>query len=110
MSDDKDRCRALSMRGDVPAPQAPIAQGESAMRGWLNRGRIWLLCATIGGVAVLEGCDASVRADVLTGVGSAATGLATTFIQAFFSGLISKQSDDTTAVQVFTEPALQIFS
>jgi hypothetical protein len=79
------------------------------MRAWLSRGRIWLLCTAIGGVAVLEGCDPSVRSEVLTGVGSAATSLATTFIQAFFSGLMSKQSDDTTTVRAFTEPTLQIF-
>lgn len=80
------------------------------MRAWLSRGRIWLLCTTIGGVAVLEGCDTSVRANVLTGVGSAATSLATTFIQAFFDGLISKESEDTSVVQVFTDPTQQIFS
>jgi hypothetical protein len=80
------------------------------MRAWLSRGRIWLVCAAMGSVAVLEGCDASVRADVLTGVGSAATGLATTFIQAFFTGLVNKQTDDTSVVKAYTEPTEHIFS
>jgi hypothetical protein len=79
------------------------------MRACLRRGRMWLLCTAIGGVAVLQGCDASVRADVLSGVGSAATGLATTFINAFFTGLINKQADDAPVVQTFDQSALPIF-
>jgi hypothetical protein len=81
------------------------------MRAWLTRGRIWLICSTMGGVAVLEGCDASVRSEVLTGVGSAATGLATTFIQAFFTGMINNQDADTTpVVQAVTDPCNRIFT
>ncbi len=80
------------------------------MQAWLTRGRVWLLCAATGGVAVLEGCDPNVRNDVLSGVGAAATGLATTFIQAFFDGLISKDEEATTVVQAVPDAALQIFS
>jgi hypothetical protein len=54
----------------------------------------------IGGVAVLGGCDSSMRADVLSGVGTAATGLATTVIQAFVNSLIDEQSDQIPVVQV----------
>ena len=81
------------------------------MRAWLSRGRIWLICSAMGSVAVLEGCDASVRSEVLTGVGSATTGLATTFIQAFFTSLINKQDADATpVVQAETDPSNRIFS
>lgn len=83
------------------------------MRAWLSRGRMWLLYTTVGGVAVLEGCDSSVRTDVLTGVGQAATGLATTFIQAFFDGLINKESSSDTSggsvVQTVDNASLKIF-
>ena len=63
----------------------------------------------IGGLAVLGGCDSTVRADVLTGVGTAATSLATTLIGAFFDGLMDEQSDEASVVHVSAQPAVQIF-
>lgn len=71
------------------------------MRALWIRSRLWFLTvATGGGMFVLEGCDATVREQVLTGVGGAATGLATTFINAFFQGLINDASEgDATVVR-----------
>ncbi len=80
------------------------------MRTWLKRGQVWLVTAAAGGVFVLEGCDATVRSDVLSGVGSAATGLATTFINAFFQGLINDAEEEATVVRADFELNPQIFS
>jgi hypothetical protein len=80
-----------------------------AMRVRLTRTRLWLVTVALGGTFVLSGCDPSVREQILTGVGSAASGLATTFIQAFFQGLINKAQDDnsaTTVTQVIGEKLL----
>ena len=80
------------------------------MRTWLKRGRIWLVTAAAGGVFVLDGCDPTVRSDVLSGVGTAATGLATTFINAFFQGLINDAEEEATVVRAVPDVAPQIFS
>jgi hypothetical protein len=75
-----------------------------------NRSRVWLLgLMSGGGLFVLQGCDPTVRESVLTGVGSAATGLATTFINAFFQGLITDAQEDPTVVLRVIEELPQFF-
>ena len=81
------------------------------MRALLIRGRLWLLSAVSGGVIVLTGCDPNVREDILGGVGSAATQLATTFIGAFFQSLINDaQEGDATTVRAILEQLPQYFA
>jgi len=82
------------------------------MRAWWIRARLWLLAvASGGGVFVLEGCDPDVREQVLTGVGTAATGLATTFIQAFFQGLINDATEeDATVVRLILDELPKFFA
>jgi len=75
----------------------------------LNRGRLWLLTIAGGAIFVLQGCDTTVRDDVLTGVGSAAETLATTFIGAFFQSLINQGDESATVVKAVTEMMPQIF-
>jgi hypothetical protein len=60
-----------------------------------SHGRLMLL---IVGAAVhaLAGCDPAVRQTLLGGVQSATTGLATTFIQAFFQSLTSVEEPTVT--------------
>ncbi len=71
------------------------------MRGLRRRGRSWLLAVVAGGsVFVLGGCDPAVRDTILGGVGSAATSLAGTFIQAFIESLQNNSTTDTTATTV----------
>ena len=77
------------------------------MRCWWIRGRVWLLCSMFGGVAALAGCDASVRSDVLSGIGTAATSLATTLVEAFFDGLVDEESGEASVMHVSAQPALQ---
>lgn len=80
------------------------------MRHMWNRSRVWLLgLMSGGGLFVLQGCDPTVRESVLTGVGSAATGLATTFINAFFQGLITDAQEDPTVVLRVIEELPQFF-
>jgi hypothetical protein len=63
----------------------------------LRRARIWLvLVSTGGGLLILDGCDPGVRNTVLNGVGSAATSLTTTLIQAAVQSL-SNQGQDAAA-------------
>ena len=81
------------------------------MRAWWIRSRLWFLTvASGGGLFVLEGCDPTVREQVLGGVGSAATGLATTFISAFFQGLINDAQEDATVVKAIIEAAPKFFA
>jgi hypothetical protein len=55
----------------------------------------WTAAVLAGGsMFVLSGCDPTVKQTVLSGLETATTGLATTFIQAFFQKL--SQSDSTT--------------
>jgi hypothetical protein len=78
------------------------------MRNLFTRGRLWLLTAASGGgLLALEGCNPDVRDYVLTGVGSAANSLATTFITAFFQGLVTGASDDATVVRAVLENVQQ---
>ncbi len=69
------------------------------MRPPMSRRRRWLLTTATGTVFALSGCDPTVRDTVLTGVGQAATGLATTFIQAFIESLKAQDDDQTTTVK-----------
>ena len=65
------------------------------MRRLVTRSRLWLtLLVSGGGLFLLEGCDPGVRDTVLGGVGTAATSLSSTFIQAFIQSL--QATDDTT--------------
>jgi len=82
------------------------------MRALLTRCRLWwLMVVSGGGVAVLAGCDPTVREQVLTGVGGAATGLATTFIEAFFQALINKEAEgDGATVRAILEQLPQFFA
>ena len=71
------------------------------MRALLKHGRIWtMLVASGGGLLVLDGCDPTVRDTMLNGVGSAATGLASTFIQAFIQSLQAQAADNTSPTTV----------
>lgn len=77
------------------------------MRRLLNHGRAMLVSASVGGsILVLSGCDPAVRDTVLTGVGTAATGLASTFIQAFIESL--QQQGDETATTVRADVQMPI--
>lgn len=81
------------------------------MRRLFNRGRLWLLTASAGGsLFVLEACDPTVRDTVLSGVGSAATGLAGTFIQAFIESLQAEDEETISTVKAITEFVPEIFA
>lgn len=68
------------------------------MRAMLTRARFWLIsAATGGGLFVLEGCDPAVRDTVLGGVGTAATSLSGTFIQAFIQSIQADDAETTAA-------------
>jgi hypothetical protein len=76
-----------------------------------RRSRSWLLAVAAGGsLFALGSCDATVRDTVLNGVGSAATSLAGTFIQAFIESLQANQEDTATTVQADVQFAPQIFA
>lgn len=80
------------------------------MRGLYNRRRLWKVSlVTAGSLFVLEGCDTSVRDTVLTGVGSAASSLASTFISAFIQSLQADETDATT-VRNFVAPVSEYFA
>ncbi len=68
------------------------------MRAFYIRSRLWFLTVASGGAFVLTGCDPNVREQVLTGVEGAATQLATTFVQAFFLGLLNQAVEDGATV------------
>jgi len=73
------------------------------MRRLVTRSRLWLtLLVSGGGLFLLEGCDPTVRDTVLGGVGTAATSLSSTFIQAFMQSLQSTD-DTTTTVRAIIE-------
>lgn len=80
------------------------------MRGMVHRSRLWFYTVVAGGtVFLLEGCDPGVRDTVLAGVGSAADGLASTFIAAFIESLNSDEETATT-VRSFIEMVPQYFT
>ncbi len=71
------------------------------MHSWRKRGQVWaLLIASGSGLFVLESCDPNVRDTVLNGVGSAASSLATTFIQAFMESLSKNGEPNQTPTTV----------
>lgn len=82
------------------------------MRRSAIRSRLWLLTLVGGGTLfALEGCDATVRDTVLTGVGTAATSLSATFIDAFVKSLLADDEEETaTTVKADTNFAPQIFA
>jgi len=59
--------------------------------------------ASGGGWFLLEGCDPTVRDTVLGGVGTAATSLSSTFIQAFIQSLQADDEDAATTVRGIIE-------
>ncbi len=81
------------------------------MQAMLKRGRRWMLALVAGGsLFVLESCDTTVRDTVLTGVGTAATTLSSTFISAFIESLQSDDSEETAStVRNFDELFPQVF-
>ena len=81
------------------------------MRAKLGRIR-WrrIVMIAAGSLFVLGGCDPTVRDTVLGGVGQAATGLAGTFIQAFFESLQNDDPNAATTVQANHEFVPQFFS
>ena len=81
------------------------------MRASLRRSYVWLLTvAGGGGLFVLEGCDPAVRDTVLGGVGTAATSLAGTFIQAFIESLTAEEEAAATTVRAIVEYVPQFFA
>jgi hypothetical protein len=61
----------------------------------------WTAAFLAGGSAfALSGCDPAVRDTILSGLESATTGLATTFIQAFFLKLQETDTSTTAMLQV----------
>ncbi|MBK9119909.1 MAG: hypothetical protein IPM18_09970 [Phycisphaerales bacterium] len=72
------------------------------MRTWFTRSKSWLVYMSGGSVLALEACDPAVRETVLGGVGSAATSLAGSFIQAFIQSLVTEPEVPTT-VQVILD-------
>ncbi len=69
------------------------------MRGLLRRSRGWVFALACGGnLLALSACDPAVRDTVLQGVGTAATGLVSTFIQAFIQSLSAPEEDVPTTV------------
>jgi hypothetical protein len=84
---------------------------EILMRALLYRGQKWmLLMASGGGLLALDTCDPTVRETVLGGVGSAATGLAGTFIEAFIQSLTAEEEGAATTVKALVEYVPQFFA
>ena len=62
------------------------------MGTWLGKARVRTLLAMTGvTMAVLTGCEPTVRETVITGVGSATDGLASTFVTALFQYLLGSE-------------------
>lgn len=81
------------------------------MRCLLASKRLWWYAMAVGGgTLVLSGCDPAVRELVLTGVSNATTGLASTFIGAFFQSLIQQDDGTTTTVRAVIEQARLLFA
>jgi len=72
---------------------------------------LWLLSiASGGGLLALGACDPAVRETVLTGVGTAMTDLASTFIEAFIQSLMTQEEETATTVRAFIEYVPQLFA
>ena len=81
------------------------------MQTLLIRSRLWLLTlAGGGGLLALDGCEPAVRDTVLGGVGTAATGLASTFIEAFIQSLMVEDEEAATTVKAILEQIPQFFA
>ncbi len=81
------------------------------MRGLLRRSRGWALTLACGGsLLALSACDPTVRDTVLQGVGTAATGLVTTFIQAFIQSLSTTNDENVPTTVQATDYAPQVFA
>lgn len=81
------------------------------MKAMLIRARFWLMSvASGGGLFVLEGCDPTVRDTVLGGVGTAATSLSGTFIQAFIQSLQADDAEQAATVRAIIEAIPQYFA
>jgi hypothetical protein len=66
------------------------------MQALLRRTRGWAFAMACGGsLLALGACDPTVRDTVLQGVGTAATGLVSTFIQAFIQSLTTTDDSNT---------------
>ncbi len=80
------------------------------MQGLLRRSRGWALALACGGsLLALDACDPAVRDTVLQGVGTAATGLVSTFIQAFIQSLSAPDENVPTTVKA-ADQSPQIFA
>ena len=81
------------------------------MHSLWRRSRLWALgLAMSGSLLALDACDTTVRDTVLQGVGTSATGLVSTFIQAFIQSLTPTEDNVPTTVQVVDEHAPQVFA
>ncbi len=81
------------------------------MRAMFRRARTWAMISAAGGsMFALESCDATVRDTVLNGVGTAATTLSTTFIDATIQSLIAEEEEATSTVRVFDKFDQPIFA
>ncbi len=80
------------------------------MSAMLKRTHLWLMTFSAGGgLLALEGCDTGVRDTVLGGVGTAATTLTSTFIQAFIQSLQADSEETATTVKALIEYVPQFF-
>jgi hypothetical protein len=81
------------------------------MQTLLRRSRYWVLgLAMSGSLLALDACDTTVRDTVLQGVGTAATGLVSTFIQAFIQSLAAPDQNVPTTVHAIDLDAPQVFA
>jgi hypothetical protein len=81
------------------------------MRGLLRRSRGWAVGLACGGsLLALDACDPTVRDTVIQGVGAAATGLVSTFIQAFIQSLTAPEDNTPTTVKATVDYSPQIFA
>lgn len=65
----------------------------------------WILSSSVGAAFVLGGCDPTVRETVLGGVATAANGLTSTFIQAFFESLLTEEQPSDAPTTVMNDAA-----
>ncbi len=73
----------------------------------MRRARARVLAACLGSTLVLGSCDPAVRETVLSGLASAATGITSTFIQAFFESLLSDNKNDNVPTTVRARPMFE---
>jgi hypothetical protein len=105
--------RLAACRSGIPGgiELRPLARKEKPMRSLFRRSQWWLLTVASGGsLWALDACDAAVRDTVLNGLGSAATSLSSTFIQAFFQSLMTPDEGAATTVRAIVEHVPQFFA